>query len=60
MPTHTLTEREQHWLTHLQQAEELDVSLKQYAAAYDLDVKDLYQCKRQLTQKGALGSPKKA
>jgi hypothetical protein len=54
MTTETLNEREQQWLEHLQRAAELDVPLTDYAAAYDLDVKDLYYGKRQLAKKGVV------
>lgn len=51
----SLTEREQDCLNHLRQAEELGVSLREYADAYGLKVQDLYQGKRQLSNKGVLG-----
>ena len=55
MTIDNLSEREQQWLEHLKRAEELDTNLREYAEAYDLDVKDLYYGKRQLTKKGVLG-----
>ncbi|MFU8763983.1 MAG: hypothetical protein ACNA7T_05640 [Haliea sp.] len=56
MSAHTLSKREQACLEHLQRAEEFGVSLAEYAAAYGVKVKDLYNGKRHLTQKGVLGS----
>ena len=55
MTVNKLTEREQQCLAHLRQAEELGVSLREYADAYGLEVKALYQGKRQLSKKGLLG-----
>lgn len=49
-----LTDKERDCLEHLKRADELGVSLKEYAAAYELDVQMLYKGKRQLTKKGAL------
>ena len=57
MTTDALTERERECLEHLQRAEELEVTLRVYADAYGLDVKDLYYGKRQLAKKGVLGAP---
>lgn len=52
----SLSERERECLQHLRRAEELGTSLREYAAAFDLKVQDLYQGKRQLSRKGALGN----
>jgi hypothetical protein len=41
-------------LDHLEQAQNLDAPLTEYAAAYNLDVKDLYAGKAQLVKKGLL------
>jgi hypothetical protein len=38
----------------LEQAQNLDAPLTEYAAAYNLDVKDLYAGKAQLVKKGLL------
>jgi hypothetical protein len=54
MATRDLTEREQRVLDHLQQAQALGVSLREYAGAYGLDVKELYNGKAQLMRKGVL------
>jgi len=51
-----LTERELQILDHLEQAQGLDVPLTEYASAYGLDVKDLYNGKAQLVKKGLLPS----
>jgi hypothetical protein len=49
-----LTARELQILDHLEQAQNLDAPLTEYAAAYNLDVKDLYAGKAQLVKKGLL------
>jgi hypothetical protein len=49
-----LTARELQILDHLEQAQNLDTPLTEYAAAYNLDVKDLYAGKAQLVKKGLL------
>ena len=46
-----ITERQQHWLDHLKNAEAQDVTLVAYAKANDLKVKDLYQWKTNLAQR---------
>lgn len=51
-----LTERELQILDNLEQAQNLDVPLNEYASAYGLDVKDLYAGKAQLVKKGLLPS----
>jgi hypothetical protein len=51
-----LTERELQILDHSEQAQGLDVLLTEYASAYWLDVKDLYNGKAQLVKKGLLPS----
>lgn len=51
-----LTARELQILDHLEQAQNLDAPLTEYAAAYNLDVKDLYAGKAQLVKKGLLPS----
>jgi hypothetical protein len=47
-----LTARELQILDHLEQAQNLDAPLTEYAVAYNLDVKDLYAGKAQLVKKG--------
>ena len=42
MANEALTEREQQIIEHLERAKNLDVSLKECAEAYGLDVRDLY------------------
>jgi hypothetical protein len=54
MSAEQLTEREQQFLEHLHRAQELDVSLAEYARSFDLDVKELYNGKRTLVHKGVL------
>jgi hypothetical protein len=46
--------REVQILDHLEQAPSLDAHLTEYAAAYNLDVKDLYAGKAQLVKKRSL------
>ena len=53
MATEALSEREQQMLEHLQQAQVLGVSLSEYASAYGVGLKDLYNGKAQLVRKGA-------
>jgi hypothetical protein len=50
-----LTEREQQGLEHMRKAQELGVTLKEYAARMGLDVQMLYQLRKPLVRKGALG-----
>ena len=50
-----LTEREQQALEHMCKAQELGVTLKEYAASFGLDVQKLYQLRKPLVRKGALG-----
>ena len=54
MTNERLTEREQRILEHLERARSLEVSLKEYAEAFALDVTDLYNGKAQLVRKGIL------
>ena len=53
--TEALTEREQQALEHMSKAQELGVTLKEYAARMGLDVQHLYQLRKPLVRKGALG-----
>jgi hypothetical protein len=53
--TEVLTEREQQALEHMRKAQELGVTLKEYAARSGLDVQMLYQLRKPLVRKGALG-----
>ena len=53
--TEVLTEREQQALEHMRKAQELGVTLKEYAARIGLDVQMLYQLRKPLVRKGALG-----
>lgn len=56
MPTtEPLTEREQQGLEHMRKAQELGTTLKEYAARFGLDVQKLYQLRKPLVRKGALG-----
>jgi hypothetical protein len=55
MTTETLTEREQQALEHMRKAQELGTTLKEYASRFGLDVQQLYQLRRPLVRKGALG-----
>ena len=49
-----LTEREQQALEHMRKAQELGVTLTEYAARFGLDVQMLYQLRKPLVRKGAL------
>ena len=64
MNTVTLTENQKSWLKHLDAIEKFDGTLKQYAAANDLVLQDIYSWKSQLRQKGVIApapqSPKKS
>jgi hypothetical protein len=53
--TEPLTEREQQALDHMRKAQELRTTLKEYASRFGLDVKQLYQLRKPLVRKGALG-----
>jgi len=53
--TEALTEREQQALGHMRKAQELGITLKEYAARMGLDVQHLYQLRKPLVRKGALG-----
>jgi hypothetical protein len=53
--TEPLTEREQQALDHMRKAQELGTTLKEYASRFGLDVKQLYQLRKPLVRKGALG-----
>jgi len=55
MATTELTEREQQALEHMRKAQELGTTLKEYAAKSGLDVQKLYQLRKPLVRKGALG-----
>ncbi len=54
MTSEGLSERERQIIDHLERAQSLEVSLKEYAEAYALDVRDLYNGKSQLVKKGVL------
>jgi len=58
--TEVLTEREQQALEHMRKAQELGVTLKEYAARIGLDVQMLYQLRKPLVRKGALGPVRRA
>ncbi|HEY6922837.1 MAG TPA: hypothetical protein VI653_05165 [Steroidobacteraceae bacterium] len=58
--TEVLTEREQQALEHMRKAQELGVTLKEYAARVGLDVQMLYQLRKPLVRKGALGPVRRA
>jgi DNA-binding XRE family transcriptional regulator len=51
-----LTGREQQGLEHRRKAQELGISLKEYARKFGLDVQTLYQLRGRLVRKGALFS----
>jgi hypothetical protein len=53
--TQPLTEREQQALEHMRKAQELGTTLKEYASRFGLDVQRLYQLRKPLVRKGALG-----
>jgi hypothetical protein len=53
--TDPLTEREQEALEHMRKAQELGTTLKEYASRFGLNVRQLYQLRRPLVRKGALG-----
>ena len=50
-----LTEREQQALEHMRKAQELGMTLKEYASKFGLDVQQLYQMRKPLVRKGAFG-----
>jgi hypothetical protein len=58
--TEVLTEREQQALEHMRKAQELGLTLKEYAARNGLDVQMLYQLRKPLVRKGALGPVRQA
>lgn len=58
--TEALTEREQQALEHMRKAQELGVTLKEYAARIGLDVQMLYQLRKPLVRKGAIGPVRRA
>jgi hypothetical protein len=60
MATTELTEREQQALEHMRKAQELGTTLKEYAARFGLDVRQLYQLRKPLVRKGALGPARRA
>jgi hypothetical protein len=53
--TEALTEREQRALEHMRKAQELGMTLKAYASKFGVDVQQLYQQRKPLVRKGALG-----
>lgn len=53
--TGSLTEGEQLALEQMRQAQEAGSTLKDYAAKLGLDVRKLYESRRRLVRKGALG-----
>lgn len=53
--TQSLTEREQQALEHMRKAQELGITLKEYASKFGLEVQQLYQLRKPLVRKGALG-----
>ncbi len=53
--TQPLTEREQQALEHMRKAQQLGTTLKEYALRFGLDVQWLYQIRKPLVRKGALG-----
>ena len=55
-----LTERGQQGREHMRKAQELGVTLKEYASRNGLDVQMLYQLRKPLVRKGALGPVRQA
>jgi len=53
--TDSLTEGEQQALEHMRKAQELGITLKEYASRFGLAVRKLYQLRKPLVRKGALG-----
>lgn len=53
--TEVLTEREKQALEHMSKAQEQGITLKEYGARMGLDVQQLYQLRKPLVRKGALG-----
>lgn len=53
--TESLTEREQQALEHMRKAQQLGMTLKEYASKFGLDVQQLYQMRKPLVRKGAFG-----
>ncbi|MBA3562420.1 MAG: hypothetical protein H0W33_00120 [Gammaproteobacteria bacterium] len=49
-----LSERQQYWLEHITAADASDGTLVAYAAAHELNVKDLYQWKTAFARRGVL------
>ncbi len=60
MGTEKLTERLRATLEHLKQAKELGSTLSDYAAAFNLNVKELYNGRTQLQRKGLWPKIRKA
>jgi hypothetical protein len=58
--TEALTEREQQGLEHMSKAQELGITLKEYAVRMGLDVQELYQLRKPLVRKGALGPARRS
>ena len=58
MAAEGITEKERQILEHLEQAQRLDVPLTEYAQAYNVELKELYNGKAALVRKGILpGKP---
>ena len=53
--TEALSEGEQQALEHMRKAQELGITLKEYASRFGLSVQKLYQIRKPLVRKGALG-----
>jgi hypothetical protein len=51
-----LTGREQRVLMHLRKAQEMEVSIAEYARSFELDVNELYSTRQRLVRKGALSA----
>jgi len=52
----TITERQQHWLGHIQAADAFDGSIADYARSEGLKPKELYSWKGILARRGLLGT----
>jgi hypothetical protein len=53
----TLTEKQQYWLSHIQQAKSANQSLSAYAQQHALDLKAMYNFHWLLRKRGLLESP---
>ena len=54
-----LTDKQQHWLKHIQACESSGISVKAYAAQHSINAKTLYYWKKTLVKKGVLPRSRK-